>query len=130
MPYSEIITKDWPIIGVKFDSKIEVTVSDIDNFYDDLYKIVDARSGSFVTVVLPAENPKMPSVEVSRRFNERMVEMRTRYEGRLKGEFIVINGIMMKMLYKSLTLVIKELRGSVVTSTVQEAYNKALVLLK
>jgi hypothetical protein len=130
MAYSEIITKDYPIIGIKFDSSVDPTVADVDYFYNELFKIVDERSGPFVTVVLPSENPKMPPVEVSRRFNERIVEMRQRYNGRLKGEFMVINGIVMKMLYKSLSLVIKELRASIVTSTVQEAYNKALVLLK
>ncbi|MCU0433411.1 MAG: hypothetical protein MUC87_08165 [Bacteroidia bacterium] len=119
----KIIDKDYPILVTQIDTQ-KLQLADVEPHFRNLDEVLARHSGPFVVITLPNENPKSPPADVNKLINEKMIAMRERHKDRLKAEYIVISGLLAKLAYKSASIVIKSMKDTIVTESLQEAYNK------
>jgi hypothetical protein len=124
-----VIDKDYPLIVLQFNTQL-FSINDVGPYIRDVEAVLNRTKGSVSFITVVDENPKSLSAEVNKALNDQLLEMRKVHGHRTAGEYIVLNGLVARMIYKASAVVIKPLRDTIVTSSLPEAMQKALQAVK
>jgi hypothetical protein len=128
MKYAEIDMSEYPLIFSKTVAPM-ATMQDVDDFFTEVDQKLGATTGEYVFISYSDAAAKNPSYEVSNYLAKKSTEITDKYASRNKGNILVVNSLGMKIAIKSLSVVMKSLKDSVVVSSVEEARVKGKEML-
>lgn len=128
MKYAELITKDYPIIVSK-TYPIDPSISDINEFFNEIEQYLDSTSGPYVFISY-SEKAVFISSEARIHLGQKAGLITEKFKSRNKGSIIVSGGPIGAMMLKGISLVYKPLRESIIVANLDEAFAKAREILK
>lgn len=128
MSYAEIIKTEYPIVIGKRKAS-DVTIADVDAYFEELYSYAANTTGPYVYISYSEGEFKKPSLEVMLHLAKKGSAFAEKNKERTLAAIVVVDSLVSKITFKALSVVMPELKTWEMAKSLDEAKARARHLL-